>query len=185
MKDLDFEFYVMNYDVNAKKLVRYNIFNNYYVYNGALKAVVKYLSKVIKYDEFKEELDEVIMHEMWSRCQYEIIAGDMFAKDMSELQKIDCYAQCKDNIDVIARSLIGVASDFFYDEDSLYKWSSPECVRDHIVVNTLKNKVYDTMDEARAAITEDDLLDADGDRFKYENWYLKGYVRNRYEGDCD
>lgn len=39
-----FEFYVLNYDSNAKKVVNYNIFNNYIVYETILEEVKKYLN---------------------------------------------------------------------------------------------------------------------------------------------
>ena len=38
-----FEFYVLNYDFNRKKVYNYNIFNNIHVYDWTLKAVKKHL----------------------------------------------------------------------------------------------------------------------------------------------
>lgn len=36
-----FEFYVLNYDSNAKKVINYNIFNNCIVYKETLEEVEK------------------------------------------------------------------------------------------------------------------------------------------------
>ena len=90
-----FEFYVLNYDSNAKKIISFNIFNNSTVYNRTLSAVKKYCrnpknysytkiachsendKKIYGFEGFCKELESVIMYEEWGRIQYEILTGDV------------------------------------------------------------------------------------------------------------
>ena len=90
-----FEFYVLNYDSNAKKIIPFNIFNNSTVYNRTLSAVKKYCrspknysytkiacrsgndEKIYSFEGFCKELESIIMYEEWGRIQYEILAGDV------------------------------------------------------------------------------------------------------------
>ena len=46
---MQFEFYVLNYDFNKKKVINYNIFNNINVQEHTEKAVKKYLRAPKKY----------------------------------------------------------------------------------------------------------------------------------------
>lgn len=90
-----FEFYVLNYDSNSKKIISFNIFNNSTVYNRTLSAVKKYCrspknysytkiacrnekdEKIYGFKGFCKELESIIMYEEWGRIQYEIVAGDV------------------------------------------------------------------------------------------------------------
>lgn len=90
-----FEFYVLNYDSNSKKIISFNIFNNSTVYNMTLSAVKKYCrspknysytkiacrnendEKIYGFKGFCKELESIIMYEEWGRIQYEILAGDV------------------------------------------------------------------------------------------------------------
>lgn len=116
-----FEFYVLNYDCNKKKVINYNIFNNILVQEHTEKAIKKYLRSpkkftytpfnkdekvVYGFDALVKEINSIIHWQEWSRRQYEISVGDAFATDCSKLEKIDCYQQAHANIEMITRECI-------------------------------------------------------------------------------
>ena len=120
---MKFEFYVLNYNTNKKKVENFNIFNNYSLNERVEKEVKKYLRAPNKYkytryefgrpdtviygfDGFCEELRISIMWQEWSRCEYEIVVGDLFEDDISNFEKWDCYKQALPNIPIIAREVI-------------------------------------------------------------------------------
>ena len=122
-----FEFYVLNYDFNKKKVVNYNIFNNIRVQEWTEKEVRKYLRAPKKYkhivqyenkflgreeiaiygfDALVEEIDRTIAWQECGRREYECSVGDAFTTDCNKLEKIDCYYQSKPNMKIIAREVI-------------------------------------------------------------------------------
>ena len=124
---MQFEFYVLNYDFNKKKVVNYNIFNNIRVQEWTEKAVRKYLRspKKFKYivqyankflnreeiaiygfDALVKEIDGIIAWQECGRREYECSVGDAFTTDCNKLEKIDCYYQSKPNMEIIAREVI-------------------------------------------------------------------------------
>lgn len=124
---MKFEFYVLNYDTNRKKVINYNIFNNILVQEWTEKAVGKYLRSPKKYkhiiqyenkfldreeiaiygfDALVKEIDEIIKWGEWSRREYEISVGDAFESDINKLEKWDCYAQAKPNVEIITHTII-------------------------------------------------------------------------------
>lgn len=118
---MQFEFYVLNYDCNKKKVINFNIFNNIMVQEWTEKAVKKYLRcpKKFKYEPFNKdeevlygfdalvkEIDRTIAWQEYGRRQYECSVGDAFETDCSKLEKWDCYMQAKPNVEVIAREVI-------------------------------------------------------------------------------
>lgn len=124
---MQFQFYVLNYDFNKKKVINYNIFNNIRVQEWTEKAVRKYLRSpkkfkhIIQYenkflgreeiaiygfDAFVEEIRRTIAWQEYGRRQYEISVGDAFTSDCTKLEKWDCYDQCKPNMKMIAREVI-------------------------------------------------------------------------------
>ena len=146
---MQFEFYVLNYDFNKKKVVNYNIFNNINVQEWTEKEIRKYLRspKNYKYDSFfKDEepmygfdglckrFEQILRHEEWSRCEYEIAVGGIFITELSDivrevergeiavediyeeiqkrnkrnskLEKWDCFQQTQKNIPMIMRECI-------------------------------------------------------------------------------
>ena len=97
---MKFEFYVLNYDFNKKKVVNYNIFNNIRVQEWTEKAVRKYLRspKKFKYEPFSKdaetlygfealckEIESIIRCEEWSRCEYEIAVGSLFITEIRDV----------------------------------------------------------------------------------------------------
>ena len=117
---MQFEYYVLNYDCNAKKIVPFNIFRNIHVQEWAEKAVRKYLrspknftyksfdgkESLHGFDAFVKELDGIIKWQEWSRRQYEVSVGDLFETDCNKLEKWDCYGQAHMNIETISREII-------------------------------------------------------------------------------
>ena len=116
---MQFEYYVLNYNPNAKKIEPFNIFRNCYVQEYTEKAIKKYLRspKNYKYERYGEdtlygfeglcqEIEKTIQWQEWSRREYEISVGDAFEKDCEYLEKWDCYMQAKSNIPMIARECI-------------------------------------------------------------------------------
>lgn len=117
---MQFEFYVLNYDCNRKKVINYNIFNNIRVQEWTEKAVKKYLrsSKKFKYESFfnKEvvygfdalvrEIESAIHNQQWSRREYEISVADAFETDIDKLEKWDVYQQAKPNMVIITHEVL-------------------------------------------------------------------------------
>lgn len=113
------QYYVLNYDPNAHKVVQKNIFNNAYINRRTRQAVRKYIrapskfgfsygggKEVRGFPAFCKELRSVLMHELWGRREYEISVGDAFETDCEKLEKWDCFMQCEKNIETIARDVI-------------------------------------------------------------------------------
>lgn len=98
----NFEFYVLNYDFNSKKVVLFNTFNNINVYNNAVALTQDYFNGETSYNNYVDELRCIIMREEWSRREYEISVGDAFETDINKLEKWDCYKQCEPNMEAIA-----------------------------------------------------------------------------------
>ena len=118
---MQFEFYVLNYDCNKKKVINFNIFNNIMVQEWTEKAVKKYLRcpKKFKYEPFNKneetlygfealvkEIDRTIVWQEYGRRQYECSVGDAFETDCNKLEKIDCYMQARPNMEMITREVL-------------------------------------------------------------------------------
>ena len=119
---MQFEFYVLNYDINKKKVINYNIFNNINVQEWTEKAVRKYLRAPKKYkhivqyenkfldreeitiygfDALVKEIDSIIAWQERGRREYECGVGDAFETDCEKLEKWDCYRRAKPNMKMI------------------------------------------------------------------------------------
>ena len=117
---MQFEYYVLNYDINAKKIVPFNIFRNIHIQEWTEKTVRKYLRSpknftyksfdgkeiLHGFDAFVKELDGIIKSEEWSRREYEVSVGDAFEDNCENLEKWDCYGQAHMNIEMIAHEVI-------------------------------------------------------------------------------
>ena len=117
---MQFAYYVLNYDINAKKIVPFNIFRNIHVQEWAEKAVRKYLRSpknftyksfdgkeiLHGFDAFVKELDGIIAWQEHWRREYEISVGDLFETDCNKLEKWDTYSQAKPNMVMIAHEVI-------------------------------------------------------------------------------
>ena len=124
---MQFEYYVLNYDCNKKKVENFNIFRNCLVQEHTEKAVRKYLRspKNYKYvvqhkndflgreeialygfDALVKEIDSIIKWREWSKREYEISVGDAFETDINKLEKWDTYSQAHPNAEIIAYTVI-------------------------------------------------------------------------------
>ena len=124
---MQFEFYVLNYDFNKKKVVNYNIFNNIRVQEWTEKEVRKYMRAPKKYkhivqykndflgreeiavygfDALVEEIDRTIAWQERGRCEYECSVGDAFETDINNYEKWDTYSQAKPNMAIITHEVI-------------------------------------------------------------------------------
>lgn len=89
------EWNVIQYDINDKKLVKFNIFNHYRFYEDVKKLLKQYKNK----NEFAEELKKDLMYYFWCKAEYEILISGLFSKDPNETEKIDIYDQIILNYD--------------------------------------------------------------------------------------
>lgn len=118
---MKFEYYVLNYDFNRKKVFMFNIFNNIRVQEWTEKAIKKYLRNPKKFtytpfnkneetlygfDALVKEIDTTIRWQEHWRREYEISVGDAFEDDCSKLEKWDCYQLAQPNMEMIARECI-------------------------------------------------------------------------------
>ena len=118
------EFNVINYDINRKEFISYNIIP-YLVscYNDTK-------DKPKTFDEFKEFIKKESMYQWWSRCEYEIVLSpwpyisspserydkkgendieawkEHWNKHLKECQKIDVHYQVMMNLDIITTLVI-------------------------------------------------------------------------------
>ena len=120
MSDIKLEFYVLNYDFNAKKVENFNIFRNSTLLKRTIEEVKKYVESPKDYtyrrsidglmlkgfEAFCFRLETLIASEEWSRREYEIYVGDAFTTDINKFEKWDCYKQAKPNVPMIAREIL-------------------------------------------------------------------------------
>ena len=117
---MQFEYYVLNYDTNKKKVIPYNIFRNINVQECTEREVRKYIrspknytyksfdgkEEIYGFDALVRELDGIIQWQEWGRSEYEMSCGYKFETDCNKLQATDWYEQCKPNMKMIAREVI-------------------------------------------------------------------------------
>ena len=124
---MQFEYYVLNYDCNKKKVENFNIFRNCLVQEHTEKAVRKYLRSpknykhviqhkndflgreeivVYGFEALVKEIDSIIKWREWSKREYEISVGDAFETDINKLEKWDTYSQAHPNAEIIAYTVI-------------------------------------------------------------------------------
>ena len=117
---MQFEYYVLNYDINKNKVIPYNIFRNSNVQECTEREVKKYLrspknytyksfdgkEEIYGFDALVKEIDHIIKWQEWSRREYEVSVGDAFETDCEKLEKWDCYGQAKPNIKMITYEVI-------------------------------------------------------------------------------
>ena len=103
---MQFEYYVLNYDCNKKKLENFNIFRNCLVQEHTEKAVRKYLRSpknykyVVQYkndflgreeiavygfDALVKEIDSIIAWQERGRREYECSVGDAFITEIRDI----------------------------------------------------------------------------------------------------
>ena len=111
---MQFEFYVLNYEPNKRKVINFNIFNNICVQERTEKEIKKYLrsSKKYIYEPFNKnekvlfgfealckKLERIIAGEEWGRREYEISVSDAFVTEISDiLREVERGNLTKENI---------------------------------------------------------------------------------------
>ena len=93
-------FYVINYDVNKREFIHYNIMD----YLVRCYEEIKKNDRPTTFDEFKDFVDKKSSYMYAYRCEYEIILQDLLSRGTSK--KIDIYWQIKQNIDTITQTLM-------------------------------------------------------------------------------
>lgn len=89
------EWNVIKYNINDKKLVKFNIFDHSRFYEDVKKLLKQYKNK----NEFAEELKKDLMYYFWCKAEHEILISGLFSKDPNETEKIDIYDQITLNYD--------------------------------------------------------------------------------------
>lgn len=97
---------VLNYDINKRKVVNYEIFKNNY--KEELKKARKN-KKFVDRESLKEYLLRDFQYQYWSRAEYEISVGPLLpnkSKGLKEFEKIDVFRQLEMNLDIITDYVI-------------------------------------------------------------------------------
>ena len=117
---MQFEYYVLNYDTNKKKVINYNIFNNINVQECTEKEVRKYLRAPKKYkhivqykndflgreeiavygfDALAKEIDSIIAWQEHGRREYEVSVGDAFITEIRDIvREVERGSLTNDNL---------------------------------------------------------------------------------------
>lgn len=118
---MQFEFYVLNFNINKQQAEMFNIFRNHRVNEAVEAEVKKYIKLGNKYtcpftaednktltgfNALVYEVDNIIMWQEWSRCEYEISVGSLFDETGQTFEKWDCYRQAHANKEAIARECL-------------------------------------------------------------------------------
>lgn len=82
-------------DLNSKKIIPYNIFNNW----KFSEYVEKHLKKCRYKDEFATEVKHELMYYFWSKSEYEIVLAPWMSAKLIPEKKIDVYEQVMLNFD--------------------------------------------------------------------------------------
>ena len=94
VKNVNLEWYVLRWDFNTKKVVNYNILQ-WRKEDIANEVRLKHLhNKSI----LKEYLKTVFIYDYWSKCECEMLVGDLHTDDY---EKIDIWKQIEPNLDNI------------------------------------------------------------------------------------
>lgn len=95
---MNLEWNVFRWDINARKLVTYNIMRHC--------SFIEWLGKRLFECKDKNTSREVIRRELmyyfWCKCEHELLIGDLFESDTNKFKKIDIYEQVMLNFDHFA-----------------------------------------------------------------------------------
>ena len=111
------KFYALRYDVNAKEVKHFNIFQNICFAEDVERKMKKYLADPEHYEyqdyhgiksksiygeaAIRKDIDLSLKSEFWARVQYEMCIGDKFERNPDNLTNTDIYQQCAMNFDVL------------------------------------------------------------------------------------
>ena len=93
------EWNVFYYNVNLKKIEKFNIFKHYGFREDVINAIKQYDNKY----EFLKYLKSYIMYYFWSKAEWEIYLSPLFTSvNDDECLKIDVYDQVMNNWDIFS-----------------------------------------------------------------------------------
>ena len=94
-RNIKLEYYVLNFDFNNRKIIKYNVLGNWE------DAIRKMKKKSNSYEEFKELLMREFKYRYWGKAEYEIVAtGLTFREEYAA--KIDVWSQIEPNFNIVA-----------------------------------------------------------------------------------
>lgn len=101
IKNVRLTWNVLNHDSNNDKIINYNIF-----WKDSSKEIADRIkkNKITTYEEFRNSMKSMFMHDFWSRTECEIMVSGLFSK--SEAEKIDIWRQIEMNLDRILEYII-------------------------------------------------------------------------------
>lgn len=96
------KWYVLRHDFNKRKIVRYNVLENW---EDDIKSARK-KKKFNNRETLKEWLKREFMYYFWSKSEHEIAVGGLSSKYPEEFEKIDIWYQLELNLDIITDYII-------------------------------------------------------------------------------
>ena len=85
-------------DWSSGEIVDYDILAS--GFSERIKPIIK---KVESFEEFKKELNSILMYYFWSKCEWEVIITGWPPSERVEERKVDVYEQIKLNFEVFAK----------------------------------------------------------------------------------
>lgn len=99
------KYYVLNYDVNNRRVCRFNVFRNSRVFEDVL-IQLKLYQEYRDFDKLLKNVIDSVKWQEWSRREYEISVGDAFTRNLDSLEKWDAFAQFEDNAEFFLRGFL-------------------------------------------------------------------------------
>lgn len=106
---------VWRYDGNNNSLETINVLSEELLEKAAFGVATK---KIKNRDMLKRFFEREFKYKYWSRCEYEMMVGDLFIKDTDSLKKVDVYGQLEPNLDTICDYFILAADVKFKGTDT-------------------------------------------------------------------
>ena len=101
----DMEWYVLNYDVNRRKIYNFNIFNHWKFCEGVDRLLTEFNTDG-DFNKFCKGLDSELKYYFMYRREYEISVGDAFEENLDRYEKYDVYSQLHPNLTALAYYVI-------------------------------------------------------------------------------
>jgi len=101
IKNVKLKWNVLCHDTNSDDIINYNIF-----WDGSSKEIADRIkkNKITNYNDFKNSMKSMFMHDFWSRTEYEILVSGLFTKAGNI--KIDVWRQIEMNFDRVLEYII-------------------------------------------------------------------------------
>lgn len=101
----DMEWYVLNYDVNKRKIYNFNIFNHWKFCEDVDRLLAEFNADG-DFNKFRSSLDLELKYYFMYRREYEISVGDAFEENLDRYEKYDVYSQLYPNLTALAYYII-------------------------------------------------------------------------------